>query len=68
MATIDGISTDLANPEFSEVLKALKGGEVTFLKGTVSVAISSAGGDFEYRGNRYRVTEQWEHVETLHRL
>lgn len=68
MTKIGGVTTNLSAEELANVLRALDNKEVAWVPGTSSVAIGSAGGQFDHAGSRYEINESFERIDSIFRI
>lgn len=59
------ISTNLEPAELVEVVKAVEEDRVAWVPETSSVFAGSSGGQFDYKGARYELSEFFEMVSSL---
>ena len=59
------INTNLAPIELTEIIKAVEEDRVDWIPETVHLILETSGGQFDYRGARYELTEIREMVKSL---
>ena len=62
------IGTNLSITELADVVRAVEEEKVVWVPGTSSVFAGSSGGEFDYKGARYELSECFEMVTSLHMI